>query len=75
MNWAAWGPTIIAVISAIFIAGQVSGRIKGQEKTLVLHNTRLNGHDEDIKALAIKAAKSEGWMEGYRANPNHPKDE
>ena len=67
MNWAAWGPTIVAIVTAIFIAGQVTGRIKDQEKTLVKHNQRLDEHDDDIVKLSERQSRSEAWREGYSA--------
>jgi hypothetical protein len=67
MNWAAWGPTIVAIVTAIFTAGLVTGRIRDQEKTLVDHHDRLNSHDTDIRSLSDRQARSEAWREGYSA--------
>lgn len=67
MDWAAWGPTIVAIVTAIFVAGQVTGRVKDQEKMLASHDTRLNGHDADIKSLGTRMTASEAWTEGYNA--------
>lgn len=64
---AAWGPTVVAIVTAIFIAGQVTGRIKDQEKTLVKHNDRLDGHDTAIGSLSDRQARLEAWREGYAA--------
>jgi hypothetical protein len=60
MDWAAWGPTIVAVVTAIFIAGQVTGRIKEQEKTLDGHDLKLESHGHSITRM-------ESWTEGYNA--------
>lgn len=67
MDWAAWGPTAVAIVTAIFIAGQITGRIKNQEITLKEHHDRLGGHDVDIKDHADRLARSEAWREGYNA--------
>lgn len=71
MNWIEWGPTIvtavIAIVSVVFISGQLTGRIEGQEKTLVKHNDRLDGHDLEIAALGERQIRAEGYNEGYSA--------
>jgi len=67
VDWAAWGPTLVAIVTAIFIAGQVTGRIKDQEKTLAHHDERLDGHDTEIKDLGNRMTASEAWREGYNA--------
>lgn len=67
MNWAAWGPTIVAVVTAIFIAGQITGRIKDQEKTITDHHMRLGGHDTKLEDHGTRLAKAEAWREGYNA--------
>jgi hypothetical protein len=67
MDWAAWGPTIVAVVTAIFIAGQVTGRIKAQEKTLANHDNRLDGHDQKLDAHGQSITRMESWTEGYNA--------
>ncbi|MGH2505893.1 MAG: hypothetical protein ACRDHZ_00500 [Ktedonobacteraceae bacterium] len=67
MDWAAWGPTIVAVITAIFIAGQISGRIKDQEVTIKDHHDRLDGHDDKLETHAIQLTRIEAWKDGYNA--------
>jgi hypothetical protein len=67
MDWAAWGPTIVAIVTAIFIAGQVTGRIKDQEKTLAHHDNRLDGHDLKLDAHSQSITRMESWTEGYNA--------
>ncbi len=84
---AEWAPAIvtalIAIVTVIFISGQITGRIEGQEKTLVRHDdlhkktdVRLDGHDDDIADLSVRQAKSEAWRDGYAAGRDrseHPK--
>jgi hypothetical protein len=60
MNWAAWSPTIIAVLTAVFVAGQVKGRINGQEKTLAKHDLLITGH-------GVAIAELKAWRDGYNA--------
>jgi hypothetical protein len=54
------------------MAGQITGRIREQETTLVSHNARLNGHDEKLSDQAIALAKLEAWREGYNAATRKP---
>jgi hypothetical protein len=72
MNWPAWGPTIVAVVTAIFMLGQITGRIRDQETTLVNHNGRLDDHDEKLTDQAVAIAKLEAWREGYNAATRKP---
>lgn len=67
MNWAAWGPTVIAVVTAIYTAGAVVGRIKGQERTIARHDNHLKQHDDVLSTHAVQIAKAESWREGYAA--------
>lgn len=67
MTLAAWGPTIVAIVTAIFIAGQITGRIKDQEKTLLDHHDRLEGHDIKLEAHGLAIMEAKAWREGYNA--------
>lgn len=65
--WAMWAPTIVAILTAFFVAGKIAGRIGDQEKTLKQHNDRLDEHEDKLGAHAIAIAKSEAWRAGYEA--------
>jgi hypothetical protein len=67
MNWAAWGPTLVAIVTAIFSAGLTVGRLRGQEKTQREHRSWLLAHDDVLKDHGTRLAKSEGWREGFAA--------
>jgi len=67
MNWTDWGPTIIAVITAVFTAGMIAGRIRHQETALLEQHGRLDLHDVKLEVHAIAIAKLESWKEGYNA--------
>lgn len=64
---AAWAPTIVSTVVAIFTAGLLVGRIRNQERALGEHYDRLNGHDADLKNHADRLARTEAWREGYSA--------
>jgi hypothetical protein len=73
-TWAAWGPTIVAALTMIFVAGKTYGRIGDQENALKHHNDWLREHDGQfvkvdgkIGLLEIQAAHSKAWREGYNA--------
>jgi hypothetical protein len=67
MNWAAWGPTIVAIVTAIFTAGLLTGRIRNQETTLVEHRKWLLGHDVKFMDHGERLARAEAWSAGYAA--------
>lgn len=67
MNWASWAPTIVAIVTAIFVTGQVTGRIKDQEKALDGHEQRLDGHDLKLENHALELVKINAFNEGYKA--------
>jgi hypothetical protein len=67
MNWAAWGPTLVAIVTAIFTAGLLTGRIRNQETTLVEHRAWLLNHDKSLQGHGERIARAESWREGYAA--------
>jgi hypothetical protein len=66
-TWAAWGPTLVAIVTAIFTAGLLTGRIRNQETTLVEHRKWLLRHDENFVEQGERLARAEAWSEGYAA--------
>lgn len=64
---AAWGPTIVSALTAVFLAGQVTGRIKGQEKTLAEHHDQLGEHEDRLNVHSVQLAENKAWREGYKA--------
>jgi uncharacterized ion transporter superfamily protein YfcC len=60
VDWAAWGPTLLTLATAVFIAGSYSRTVKD-------HDKRLDGHDAEIKDLGTRMTASEAWREGYNA--------
>ena len=76
VNWAAWGPTIVSVLTMIFVAGKTYGRINGQELTLKRHDNWLIEHDGKISTLQDQAIYAKAWREGFdtgkaAAKPSH----
>lgn len=69
--WVAWAPTIVAVLTAIFVSGQIAGRIKHQEEAIKEHDDRLNGHDTKLELHSVAIATAEAWRKGYNAARTH----
>lgn len=62
-----WGPTIVSIVTMIFVAGMTYGRIRGQEVTLERHNNELKDHGVRIDTLETEAEKTKAWHEGFTA--------
>lgn len=77
-NWSAWGPTIVSVVTAVFIAGMMYGKLKEHDKRLDQHDEEFDNSsarvDAEIEALKgriglgeIELAKLQSWRDGYNA--------
>ena len=67
IDWAAWGPTIVSILMAVFMAGSMF-------KTINDHDKRLSSHDSAIKEVAdrcgvneLSLAELKAWRDGYNA--------
>lgn len=67
MNWAAWAPAIVAVISALIVIGRTVGRIDDQEKTLEQHHNRIGIVENTTMQHSLQIAESKGWRDGFKA--------
>jgi hypothetical protein len=67
IDWAAWGPTLVSLGLAVFVAGSMSQQLKDQGKRIDAHDERLKGHDDDLKDHSDRLARAEAWREGYSA--------
>lgn len=66
-QWAAWAPAIITLLTVIFGAGRIYGRIGGQERTLKRHDDDIENHARRLDGHDIELAVSRGWRDGYNA--------
>lgn len=66
-TWAAWAPAIITLLTVIFGAGKIYGRIGDQELTLKRHDDTLLDHGERLDRHDIEMAEGRGWRQGYNA--------
>lgn len=67
MDWAAWGPTIVSLVTAIFIAGMMYGKIKDHDGHLTKHDGELGSVFIRLSASEIEVAKLQAWRDGYNA--------
>lgn len=77
MNWEAWGPTIISIITAIFVAGMLYGKQRDHTEHLANHDIKfaeVTDEFDQIKARIglgeIELAKLQAWRDGYNAATN-----
>lgn len=67
-EWFAAITTVTSVVvGTVFTAGQVTGRIKDQETTLVRHEGTLNDHEDRLNDHDIEIERAKAWREGYNA--------
>jgi hypothetical protein len=62
-----WAPAIITLITVIFGAGNIYGRIGDQEKTLKRHDDTLIDHRDQLDRHELELAEGRGWKRGYDA--------
>jgi archaellum component FlaF (FlaF/FlaG flagellin family) len=67
MDWAAWGPTIVSLISCIFFAGVLYSKQSSNSERLDVHDGQLNDHTKDLTSHAVKIGMLESWRDGYAA--------
>lgn len=67
MDWAAWGPTIVSVVTAVFIAGMIYGKVKDHDRILKEHTDEIDAVKTRIGLGEIELAKLQAWRDGYNA--------
>jgi hypothetical protein len=67
MIWESWGPTLVSVITAIFMAGMMYGKIKDHGEHLARHDTEIEDVKTRLGAGEIEVAKLQSWRDGYNA--------
>jgi hypothetical protein len=67
MDWAAWGPTVVSLVTAIFIAGMLYGKINDHDKHLVKHDEDFGSVFVRLSAGEVEVAKLQAWRDGYNA--------
>lgn len=72
MNWAAWGPTIVSLVTAIFIAGMMNQKLKDHDQKFIVHDTEIEAVKVRVGLGEIEIAKLQAWRDGYNAASNRP---
>lgn len=71
-NWAAWGPTIVAALVAVFTYGRLTQRVDQGEKRLDKHDTRFEKVDDKLEEHGEKIGKIEEWKAGIKIGARIP---
>ena len=67
MDWAAWGPTIVSAIIAIFSVGVLWNKVDDAQRRITEHDGKLDKSEEQLKTLSIEVGMLKAWKEGYAA--------
>jgi hypothetical protein len=67
MIWEAWGPTLVSIITAFFMAGMMYGKVKDHDRYLARHDTEIEDVKIRLGASEIEVAKLQSWRDGYNA--------
>ena len=62
--WAAWGPTAVAIIVAIFTYGRLTQRQDDHGERLDGHDARLDKHGEHLQRVDVALVKVEEYQRG-----------
>jgi hypothetical protein len=65
MDWAAWGPTIVSIITCIFFAVVLYSTQSNHSIHLREHDVQLGEHTRDITIHSVELAKVKAFQEGY----------
>ena len=67
MDWAAWGPTIVSIITCIFFAGVLYSNQANHAVHLIEHDKQLEEHTRDITSHSVAITALKAFQEGYAA--------
>ena len=67
MDWAAWGPTIVSIITCIFFAGILYSNQNNHTVHLTEHDKQLEEHTRDIISHSVAITALKAFQEGYAA--------
>jgi hypothetical protein len=65
MDWAAWGPTIVSIITCVFFAGVLWAQQANTIKRVNGHDTALEENARQHYEAGVKIGKLEAWRDGY----------
>ena len=67
MDWTAWGPTIVSIITCIFFAGVLWSTQNNHGKRLDAHDELFEEQSNKITENALDIRELKSWKEGYNA--------
>lgn len=67
IDWAAWGPTIVSFLMAVFFAGVLWNKQLSHDEKLKNHEERIVLHEKDIAQVNVDVAKLTAFQAGYAA--------
>lgn len=70
MNWEAWGPTIVSIVTAVFMAGMLYGKLKENSEKIDNLDTEMESIKVRVGLGEIELAKLQAWRDGYNAASN-----
>lgn len=65
MDWAAWGPTIVSIVTCIFFAGVLYSNQSTHSKRLDEHDIQLEDHSKELNAHSVELGKISAFQSGY----------
>lgn len=65
MDWSAWGPTIVSIITCIFFAGVLYSNQASHERRLDEHNVQIEDHTKELRVQAIEIGMIKAFQDGY----------
>lgn len=67
MDWAAWGPTLVTIATALIIYGGSRQTQKDHGRRIDHLELRADGTDDEISKLKIEDERNKAWRDGYNA--------
>jgi hypothetical protein len=67
MDWAAWGPTLVSIITCIFFAGVLFSKQIDNTAHLKEHDVQLEDHTKELHQQSVKIGMIEAFQQGYAA--------
>lgn len=64
-DWAAWGPTIVAVVVAIFTYGRITQTQDDHGKRLDDHAGKLSEHGQHLNRVDLALVRLEEYNRGF----------
>lgn len=73
-NLAAWAPTVVALIVAIFTYGKYSSRLDAHQDRLAAHDEKFEAHGDHLQRVDIALVKLEQYNRGFADATNLAKN-